>query len=140
MLAFTCFWTYIAFSQLLLIWIAGLPEETPFYITRFKPGWAGSASSSSSATSSCRSALLLSRTLKRNPRGSSRVAVWILLIHYVDIYWLVMPALYPDGFAFHWTNLTAFAGRSVCWRSRSRSRACGASSTVPVRIPTSLNR
>ena len=38
MLAFTCFWTYIAFSQMMLIWIAGLPEEIPFYITRFKPG------------------------------------------------------------------------------------------------------
>ena len=41
MLAFTAFWTYIAFSQLLLIWIAGLPEEIPFYITRFNPGWRG---------------------------------------------------------------------------------------------------
>ena len=41
MLAFTCFWTYIAFSQLLLIWIAGLPEEIPFYITRFREGWSG---------------------------------------------------------------------------------------------------
>src|SRR5262249_37292091 len=39
MLAFVCFWTYIAFSQLLLIWIAGLPEETPFYLVRFAPGW-----------------------------------------------------------------------------------------------------
>ena len=45
MLAFTCFWTYIAFSQLLLIWIAGLPEETPFYITRFNAGLAGWACS-----------------------------------------------------------------------------------------------
>ena len=35
MLAFVCFWTYIAFSQLLLIWIADLPDETPFFITRF---------------------------------------------------------------------------------------------------------
>ena len=55
MLAFTCFWAYIGFSQFLLIWIAGLPEETPFYIMRFKPAGRRSASSSSSATSSCRS-------------------------------------------------------------------------------------
>ena len=45
MLAFTAFWTYIAFSQLLLIWIAGLPEEMPFYITRFKAAGRRSASS-----------------------------------------------------------------------------------------------
>ena len=40
MLAFTAFWGYIGFSQLLLIWIAGLPEEIPYYITRIKGEWA----------------------------------------------------------------------------------------------------
>jgi hypothetical protein len=45
MLAFTAFWTYIAFSQLLLIWIAGLPKRVPFYITALQPGWRESASS-----------------------------------------------------------------------------------------------
>jgi hypothetical protein len=37
-------------------------------------------------------------------------ALWILLIHYIDIYWLVMPALYKDGATFHWTQPVAFAG------------------------------
>ena len=57
MLAFTCFWTYIAFSQPLLIWIAGLPEDIPFYITRFSRGLEGPRHRSSSCvTSSFRSA------------------------------------------------------------------------------------
>ncbi len=43
LLAFTAFWAYIAFSQFLLIWIANIPEETPFYITRIFGGWKGTA-------------------------------------------------------------------------------------------------
>jgi hypothetical protein len=110
MLAFTCFWTYIAFSQLLLIWIAGLPEEIPFYITRFKPGWAWVGFVLILFHFFVPFGLLLSRARKRDSRRLARVAVLILLIHFVDIYWLVMPALYPEGFGFHWTSVTAFLG------------------------------
>ena len=39
MLAFTAFWAYIAFSQYLLIWIANLPHEVPFYLARREGGW-----------------------------------------------------------------------------------------------------
>lgn len=110
MLAFTCFWTYIAFSQLLLIWIAGLPEEIPFYITRFKRGWAGIGVFMIFGHFFLPFGALLSRSLKRNPRRLALVGIWILLVHYIDIYWLVMPNLYPEGFQFHWTSVTAFLG------------------------------
>jgi hypothetical protein len=40
MLAFTAFWGYIGFSQFMLIWIANLPEEIPFYIVRLREAWA----------------------------------------------------------------------------------------------------
>ena len=110
MLAFTCFWTYIAFSQLLLIWIAGLPEETPFYITRFKDGWWEMGVFMILGHFFVPFGALLSRSLKRTPKRLAIVAMWILLIHYIDIYWLVMPTLYPDGVTFHWTQPVAFLG------------------------------
>ena len=110
MLAFTCFWTYIAFSQLLLIWIAGLPEETPFYITRFKDGWWEMGVFMILGHFFVPFGALLSRSLKRTPKRLAIVAMWILLIHYIDIYWLVMPTLYPDGATFHWTQPVAFLG------------------------------
>ena len=54
--------------------------------------------------------LLLSRDLKRNPPALAAVAVWILFIHYVDVYWVTMPAADPERLALHWTHFTAFAG------------------------------
>ncbi len=134
MLAFTCFWTYIAFSQLMLIWIAGLPEETPFYITRFKPGWAWVGIVLILFHFFVPFGALLSRSLKRDPRKLAAVGAWILGINYIDIYWLVMPSLYPDGATFHWTQPLAFIGMGLLVIAFAVSRLRGRL-PVPVRDP-----
>jgi hypothetical protein len=134
MLAFTCFWTYVAFSQLLLIWIAGLPEEIPFYVTRFKAGWAGVGIFMIVGNFFIPFGALLSRSLKRNPRKLAAVAVWILLVHLVDIYWLTMPTLHPDGPSFHWTSITAFFGVGLIAVAFGVSRLRG-KLPVPVKDP-----
>ena len=111
MLAFICFWTYIAFSQLLLIWIAGLPEETPFYITRFNPGWRVGRHRPHLRPllrPVRRAAVALAQAEPAAAGGWS--AIWILLIHYIDIYWLVMPTLYPEGVRVPLDAATAFLG------------------------------
>jgi hypothetical protein len=134
MLAFTCFWTYIAFSQLLLIWIAGLPEETPFYITRFNPGWRGVGIFLIFFHFFVPFGLLLSRSLKRDPRKLAGVGFLILLVNYVDIYWLVMPTLYPGGATFHWTQPAAFLGIGGLALAVGMSRLRGRL-PVPIRDP-----
>jgi len=134
MLAFTAFWTYIAFSQLLLIWIAGLPEETPFYITRFKPGWSWMGIFLIFGHFFFPFGALLSRSLKRDPKKLAGVAIWILLVNYIDIYWLVMPTLYPEGFTFHWTQPVAFAGIGLLAVAVGISRLRG-QLPVPMRDP-----
>jgi len=134
MLAFTCFWTYIAFSQLLLIWIAGLPEEIPFYITRFREGWRGVGIALIFFHFFVPFGALLSRSLKRTPQKLAIVGIWLLLIHYVDMYWLVMPTIHPEGVSFHWTQPVAFLGVGLVavafgmWRLRGRL-------PVPMRDP-----
>jgi hypothetical protein len=134
MLAFTCFWTYIAFSQLLLIWIAGLPEETPFYMTRFQPGWAWLGAFMIVGNFFIPFGALLSRSLKRNPNKLKIVATWILLVHYVDLYWVIMPTLNPTGFQFHWTDVTAFLGIGLLAVAFGVSRLRG-QYAVPVKDP-----
>jgi hypothetical protein len=134
MLAFVCFWTYVAFSQLLLIWIAGLPEEIPFYITRFKPGWAWVGFVLIFGHFFIPFGLLLSRARKRDPQRLARVGWFILLIHFFDIFWLVMPALYPEGFALHWTTLPAFLGVGLLAVAFTVSRLRG-KLIIPVKDP-----
>jgi len=134
MLAFTCFWTYIAFSQLLLIWIAGIPEETPFYITRFSSGWAWMGILLILGHFFVPFGALLSRSLKRNPRQLAVVAGWILFIHFVDIYWLVMPSRDPQGFALRWTDITAFLGVGLLTVAFAITRLRGRL-PVPVKDP-----
>lgn len=134
MLAFTAFWGYIGFSQFMLIWIAGLPEEVPFYIVRLKGEWAGIGVFLILGHFFIPFAALLSRSLKRNRAQLSLVAFWILLVHAVDLYWLIVPTLSPEGVAFHWTMITSFVGiggLSIAfglWRIRGQF-------TVPIRDP-----
>lgn len=93
---FTVFWAYIAFSQFMLIWYANIPEETEFYILRSLNGWMPVSF-----------ALLIFRFivpfLTLLPRGSKRnntilvsISVLVLVMQYVDLYWLVYPNFY-DG-------------------------------------------
>jgi hypothetical protein len=134
MLAFTCFWTYIAFSQLLLIWIAGLPEETPFYITRFNPGWRAVGFVMIFCNFFVPFGALLSRSLKRDSGKLVAVAAWILLVHFVDIYWLVMPTFSPEGAAFHWTTVTGVVGIGLLSVAFGVSRLRG-QYAVPIKDP-----
>lgn len=134
MLAFTCFWAYIGFSQFMLIWVAGLPEEVPFYITRLNRGWAPVGILLIFGHFFLPFGALLSRSLKRDVRKLALVAAWILFIHWVDIFWLVMPSLTPDGFSLRIWDFTAFAGVGLIAVAFGVSRLRGRYA-VPIKDP-----
>lgn len=111
MLAFTAFWAYIAFSQFMLVWIANIPEEAPWYGLRMFGPWRSMSIALFFLHFLLPFGILLSRKLKLQPRKLAVVAVYLLIIHAVDLYWLVWPALTGDaGPTFHWSLLTAFFG------------------------------
>jgi hypothetical protein len=111
MLAFVAFWAYTAFSQFLLVWIANIPEEAPWYGLRIFGAWRPMSIALFFLHFLLPFFILLSRNLKLQPRKLSVVAVYILAIHAVDLYWLIWPALTgTDGPSFHWTLVTAFLG------------------------------
>ena len=97
LLAFVAFWAYTAFSQFLLIWIANVPEEVPFYILRIRGSWGGVGAFLALFHFLVPFFVLLSRDLKRSPKALAWVAAWMLLMHWVDLYWIVMPHLDPSG-------------------------------------------
>jgi hypothetical protein len=95
--AFSCFWAYIAFSQYMLIWYSNLPEETEFFIIRLTGDWKSVSILLVVLRFIIPFIFLLSRAAKINPRRLIWVSILILLGELLDLYWLIMPQLYPDG-------------------------------------------
>jgi hypothetical protein len=110
LLAFTAFWAYIGFSQFMLIWIGNLPEELPWFIARTQGPWKPVFYLLVFGHFLVPFFLLLSKDLKLRPRALAAVATWILIAHWIDLYWVVVPTFHRDHVVFHWTQVTAFAG------------------------------
>ena len=91
--AFTVFWAYIAYSQFMLIWYANLPEETMFFLHRMHGGWIWVSLSLIVFKFVVPFLALLPQRAKRNPNYLASVAVLILIMQYVDFYWIVYPNL-----------------------------------------------
>jgi hypothetical protein len=134
LLAFTAFWAYIAFSQFLLIWIANVPDEVPWLILRIDHGWLWVGVFLLVFQFLVPFFLLLSRAVTRVPRTLAWVAAWVLLAHWVDLYWLVMPHLDPAGPRPSPWDLTAFVGIGGLTVAFAILRMRG-SAAVPVRDP-----
>ncbi len=91
MFAWTFFWGYIAFSQYMLTWYANIPVETRYYLHREFGPWLWVSLILLFGQLLIPFAGLLSRHVKRSGVGLAFWAVWILVAHYVDMYWLIMP-------------------------------------------------
>jgi hypothetical protein len=102
--AMTCFYTYIGFSQFLLIWYANLPDETQFYRHRMPGAWLYISLSLPFIRFFIPFFTLISRPAKRNLKIIGFMAVWSLVVVYLDLYWIVMPVFYPNGPQIHWLD------------------------------------
>jgi len=100
----TCFYTYIGFSQFLLIWYANLPDETQFYRHRMPGTWLYISLSLPFIRFFIPFFTLISRPAKRNLKTIGFMAVWSLVVVYLDLYWIVMPVFYPNGPQIHWLD------------------------------------
>jgi hypothetical protein len=95
--AFVFFWGYIAFSQYMLIWYANYPEETTWYLTRQSGSWKWVSLVLLFAHLLIPFCGLLSREAKRRKAILGFWAAWLLIVHWIDLYWLVAPSLNPAG-------------------------------------------
>jgi hypothetical protein len=91
LLAFVMLWAYFGFSQLLIIWAGNLPEEISFYRTRLYGGWGVVAVFVLIFHFFVPFFLLLSRDLKRSAQMLPKVAVWLIFMRLVDLFWLTRP-------------------------------------------------
>jgi len=102
--ALTAFYTYIAFSQYLLIWYANLPEETIFFRHRAVGSWLYLSLALPFLRFLIPFFVLLSRPAKRNMTIIGVVSAWSLIMEFVDMHWVVMPVVNPNGIQLHWLD------------------------------------
>jgi hypothetical protein len=95
--AFTTFWAYIAFSQYFLIWYGNLPEETVYYRHRLEGPWLAASALLAVGHFAVPFFYLLPRAVKRSPAALAAGAGWMLLMHLLDVYWMVVPAVPGHG-------------------------------------------
>ncbi len=110
MFAFVFFWAYIAFSQWMLIWYANIPEETMWFLKRQENGWVMVGYALIALHWLIPFAGLMSRFTKRRIPLMAFWAVWILVMHWVDLFWLIMPEASPDAVPLKPVDATLLLG------------------------------
>ena len=113
--AFTMLWAYLSFSQLIIIWSGNLPEEIPWYINRLNGGWEWVGGFLLFFHFMFPFFLLLSQGIKKNPKTLQSVALWIIFVRIVDIFFLVEPTFSKGVFTLHWLDVAAPLGLGGVW-------------------------
>jgi hypothetical protein len=100
-LAFVMLWAYFNFSQYLLTYSANLVEEIPYMLARTSHGWQFLALFLVVFHFAVPFLLLLSRDLKRAASRLVYVAIWLLVVRYIDLFMMVSPEFSPAGPNLH---------------------------------------
>jgi hypothetical protein len=96
LLTFVLFWVYIGFSQLIVIWSAEIPAERVWYSVRMRGGWYALGAVLVAGHFAIPFCALLIRSIKRSALAMTWLGAWLLLMHYLDVYWMLMPSA-PHG-------------------------------------------
>jgi hypothetical protein len=110
MFAFVIFWGYMAFSQYFLIWYGNIPEETVWFLHRWEGSWKTVSLIIVFGHFVIPFFALFPQTPKKNPVFLVVVSVWLLIVHRIDIYWLVMPSLHHHGVHLSWMDGATIIG------------------------------
>jgi hypothetical protein len=95
MLTFIMVWAYFSFSQWLIIWAGNLPDEITWYLKRLNGGWGAIGLSLALFHFAVPFVILLSRPFKRDIRKLVWVAIGLLIMRYVDLFWIIEPNFSP---------------------------------------------
>ena len=112
MFGFSVFWTYLWFSQFMLIWYANIPEEVVYFIARMDdytiPFWGMVV-----INFILPFLILVSSNFKRVYWIITMAGIIILVGHYIDVYNMIMPSAVGDKWGFgipELASLMFFAG------------------------------
>jgi hypothetical protein len=115
LLTFVMLWAYMEFSQFLIIWGGNLTGEIPWYIRRMQGAWGRIGLLLVILNFALPFFLLLFRHVKRATRSLLIVAVLVLLMRLVDMYWMVLPAFGGGNVHLTWMNVVLPLGFGAIW-------------------------
>lgn len=119
---FIVFWAYIAFSQFMLYWYGNIPEETLWYAHRMEHGWEFIGLLLIALHFAVPFFAFLKRSHRRNPGWLASWAVWLLIVHWFDLTFLIMPnvgSVTVSMFLAHaagWLGMVAIFLALFLWR------------------------
>jgi hypothetical protein len=94
--AFTIFWAYVSFSQFFLIWYANITEETRYFLLRNTENWNLVSLSLVFMHFALPFLALLRSDVKKKPKFMVILCFYILLMHVVDVYHMIIPERGPS--------------------------------------------
>jgi len=115
LLALVMLWAYFAFSQFLIIWSGNLPEEIGWYTKRIHGVWGALIIGVVILHFAFPFLLLLSRSLKRDPRKLVIVALMILVMRVIDLLWMLEPAFSGQKFHVSWMHPVGLIAIGGLW-------------------------
>jgi hypothetical protein len=104
-LTFVMLWAYFSFSQYLLIWSGNLPVEIAWYLHRLQTGWRFVGVTLVIFHFAVPFLVLLSRTVKREGALLVNVAVGLLIVRLIDLFWLIAPEFHQHGVSVSWLDV-----------------------------------
>ena len=107
--AFNMLWAYFSFSQLLIIWSGNQPEEITFYKSRLNGSWGVVAAMVLVLHFFVPFFALLSRDVKRNQAVLPKIAMWLIAMRFLDIFWLTRPEFTYQALPTLWDIATILA-------------------------------
>ena len=134
LLALVMLWSYFAFSQYLIIWSGNLPEEIRWYLPRTQGAWGVIAVTVVVLHFAFPFLFLLSRSFKRNSGKLVIVAVLILAMRLVDVFWTIAPNFTGEHFHLSWMDVAAPVGLGGLWLSFF-ARELTRRSLIPINDP-----
>jgi len=114
-LALVMLWAYMAFSQFFIIWSGNLPEEIGWYIHRLNGGWQVVGSVLAIFHFFVPFFLLLNRTIKRSVHFLAMIALFVLVMRFVDIVWIILPTFRHELLHLSWLHFTVPVGMGGLW-------------------------
>ncbi|MBC8161311.1 MAG: hypothetical protein H7Z42_08835, partial [Roseiflexaceae bacterium] len=113
--AFTVLWTYVNFSQFLIMYSANISEEAEFYVHRTQGGWGILGGVVTICCFILPFLTLLGRRTKRSPQRMRAIAAFIIGAQVLNLFYTLIPAFHTEQFTVNWTDIVAWVGLGGLW-------------------------